>query len=52
MDNPLLYTVTNNDIDTLIDPKTLQTRITELAKDITRDYQNQDLLMVCILRGG
>ena len=52
MDNPLLDTVTNNNIDTLIDSRTLQRRITELASEITRDYQNQEFLLVCILRGG
>jgi len=52
MDNPLLDTVTNNNIDTLIDPRSLQRRITELANKITIDYQNQEFLLVCILRGG
>ena len=52
MDNPLLDTVTNNNIDTLIDPRSLQRRITELANEITTDYQNQEFLLVCILRGG
>lgn len=52
MDNPLLDTVTNNNIDTLIDPRSLQKRITELANKITTDYQNQEFLLVCILRGG
>ena len=52
MNNPLLDTVTNNNIDTLIDPRTLQTRISELAKEITSDYHNKELLLVCILRGG
>ena len=36
MNNPLLDTVTNNNIDTLIDPRTLQTRISDLAKELTR----------------
>ena len=52
MDNPLLDTVTNNNIDTLIDPRSLQRRISELANEITTDYQNQEFLLVCILRGG
>jgi hypoxanthine phosphoribosyltransferase len=52
MDNPLLDTVTNNNIDTLIESRTLQERITELANEITIDYQNQEFLLVCILRGG
>jgi hypoxanthine phosphoribosyltransferase len=36
----------------LIDEKTLQTRIKELAQEINRDYQGKDLLLICILRGG
>jgi hypoxanthine phosphoribosyltransferase len=36
----------------LIDEETLQGRISELGKEISRDYQDQDLLLVCILRGG
>jgi hypoxanthine phosphoribosyltransferase len=30
----------------------LQKRISELGAEISRDYQGQDLLLVCILRGG
>jgi hypoxanthine phosphoribosyltransferase len=30
----------------------LQQRISELGAEISRDYQGQDLLLVCILRGG
>jgi len=30
----------------------LQQRIAELAAEISRDFQGQDLLLVCILRGG
>ncbi len=52
MPNPLLDTVTNNNIDTLIEPRSLQERITELANEITIDYQNQEFILVCILRGG
>lgn len=36
----------------LIDEKTLQNRIRELAADISRDYQDKKLVLVCILRGG
>ena len=52
MGNPLLDTVTNSNIDTLIDSRTLQGRITELASQITKDYENKEFLLVCILRGG
>jgi len=36
----------------LIDEQTLQIRIKELAKEISRDYAGKDLLLICILRGG
>lgn len=37
----------------LIDTKTLQTRIRELADQISTDYANSDeLLLVCVLKGG
>jgi hypoxanthine phosphoribosyltransferase len=38
--------------EVLIDATTLQTRIEELGTEISRDYQGQDLHLVCILRGG
>ncbi len=38
--------------ETLIDATTLQARIAELGAKISRDYQEKDLHMVCILRGG
>jgi hypoxanthine phosphoribosyltransferase len=36
----------------LIDEKTLQNRIAELGAQISRDYEGEDLLLICILRGG
>ncbi len=38
----------------LIDERTLQARISELADEISRDYKasGNDLVLVCILRGG
>jgi hypoxanthine phosphoribosyltransferase len=36
----------------LIPEDELQKRIAELAAEISRDYAGQDLLLVCILRGG
>ena len=36
----------------LITEEQLQNRIVELANEISGDYQDQDLLLVCILRGG
>ena len=38
--------------ETLIDEKTLKRRIKALGKQISRDYANEDLLLICILRGG
>ncbi len=38
--------------EVLIDEETLQKRITELARQISADYQGQNLHLVCILRGG
>jgi hypoxanthine phosphoribosyltransferase len=38
--------------ETIVSETALQQRITELAAEISRDYQGQDLLLVCILRGG
>ncbi len=36
----------------LIDSAALQSRIRELGAEISRDYQGEDLLLICILRGG
>lgn len=36
----------------LIDEKSLQARVKELGEQISADYQNQELLLICILRGG
>ncbi len=38
--------------EVLISEEELQTRITELGEQITDDYKNEDLLLICILRGG
>ncbi len=36
----------------LIDEQTLQRRIAELGAQISHDYAGQELLLICILRGG
>ncbi len=36
----------------LINERTLKRRIKELGKQISRDYAGEDLLLICILRGG
>jgi len=36
----------------LIDEGKLQERIAELGKEVSRDYQNENLHLICILRGG
>ena len=38
--------------EVLIDEETLQKRISELAEEISRDYEGKDLVLVCFLRGG
>jgi len=38
--------------ETLIPADRLQQRIRELGAEISRDYEGQDLMLVCILRGG
>jgi hypoxanthine phosphoribosyltransferase len=38
--------------EVLITEKMLQQRVSELAAEINRDYAGQDLVMLCILRGG
>jgi hypoxanthine phosphoribosyltransferase len=36
----------------LIDESKLRERIAELGEEISRDYQNENLHLICILRGG
>ena len=36
----------------LVDTETLNKRIVELGKEISQDYQGEDLHLICILRGG
>ena len=38
--------------EVLISEEQLQERIAELGKQITADYAGEDLLLVCVLRGG
>ena len=38
--------------EVLVSEEQLQTRIRELGKQISEDYAGQDLLLLCILRGG
>ena len=38
--------------EVLIDETTLQKRVKELGEEISRDYQNEDIVFICILRGG
>jgi len=38
--------------EVLIDEQTLQKRVRELGEQISRDYAGEDLLLICILRGG
>ncbi len=36
----------------LIDEKTLKNRVRDLGQQISRDYVGEELLLICILRGG
>ena len=36
----------------LVTKDQLQQRISELGRKITRDYQGEEILLICILRGG
>ncbi len=38
--------------EVLIPENVLQSRITELGKQISRDYEGKEILLICILRGG
>ena len=38
--------------EVLIPEEKLQSRIAELGGEISRDYQGEELLLICILRGG
>ena len=38
--------------EVLVSEETLQGRIAELGAQISRDYDGQDLLLVCVLKGG
>jgi hypoxanthine phosphoribosyltransferase len=38
--------------EVLITEEALQARIRELAEEISRDYEDEDLMLICILRGG
>lgn len=38
--------------ETLIDEDAIQARIKELGKEISADYKDGNLLLICILRGG
>jgi hypoxanthine phosphoribosyltransferase len=38
--------------EVLVDEKTIEKRIAELGAQISRDYAGEELLIVCLLRGG
>lgn len=38
--------------EVLIDEETLQKRVAELGQEISRDYAGEEVLLICILRGG
>lgn len=40
------------EIKVLIDEEKLNNRIKEVAKEISRDYKNEEIVLVCILKGA
>ena len=38
--------------ETLVEAEALQSRVRELAAEISRDYRGRDLLLVCVLKGA
>jgi len=38
--------------DTLVEAEALQNRVRELAQEISLDYRDRDLLLVCVLKGA
>lgn len=38
--------------EVLISEAALQKRVAELGEEVSRDYEHQELLLICILRGG
>ena len=41
-----------NNINVLIDEKSLHQKIKELANEISNDYQNEEIILICILKGS
>lgn len=42
----------SNKINVLINEKELNKRITELAYEISNDYKNEEIVLICILKGS
>jgi hypoxanthine phosphoribosyltransferase len=38
--------------ETLVEAEALQLRVSELAQEVSRDYRDRDLLLVCVLKGA
>ena len=38
--------------ETLVDAESLQRRVRELGKEISRDYLDRDLLLICVFKGA
>jgi hypoxanthine phosphoribosyltransferase len=38
--------------ETLVEANALQSRVSELALEVSRDYRGRDLLLVCVLKGA
>ena len=40
------------EVNVLIDEQTLQNRVNELAEEISSDYKNEEIILICILKGS
>ena len=40
------------EVNVLINEQTLQNRVNELAEEISNDYKNEDIILICILKGS
>lgn len=40
------------EVNVLINEQTLQNRVNELAEEISNDYKNEEIILICILKGS
>lgn len=44
--------INGKELRPLLNPEEIKNRVAELGREITRDYEGKNLLLVCILKGG